>query len=119
MREGSGLAALRGLRGLTEDRLQDLIAGSFAEVASQIEDAGDRLAAIDAEAGDVLRPLVEQLAELKFSRRYPDEDVAGMLLRAGQSWAISKTRYRFWVARRTRRWGSGTSPLFSRLSSGI
>jgi hypothetical protein len=84
MREGPGLAALRGLRGLTEDRLQELIAGSFAEVASQIDDAVDRLAAIDAEAADLLRPLVAQLAELKFSRWHPDEDVAGMLLRAGQ-----------------------------------
>ncbi|MBB2940528.1 hypothetical protein FB565_000232 [Actinoplanes lutulentus] len=84
MRERSGLAALRGLRGLTEDRLQELIAGSFTEVASQIDDAVDRLAAIDAEAADLLRPLVEQLAELKFSRQNPDEDVAGMLLRAGQ-----------------------------------
>ena len=84
IREGSGLGALRSLRGLTEERLQELIGGSFVEVATQIEDAVDRLAAIDAEAAELLRPLVEQMAELKFSRVYPDEDVAGMLLRAGQ-----------------------------------
>ncbi|GHJ49029.1 hypothetical protein Cs7R123_63710 [Catellatospora sp. TT07R-123] len=84
-REGPGLAALRGLRGLTEDRLQELIGGSFAEISSQINDAVDRLGAIDAEAADLLRPLVQQLAESKFTSRYPNEDVASMLLTAGRS----------------------------------
>ncbi|XVU26465.1 hypothetical protein ACQPZJ_05260 [Actinoplanes sp. CA-054009] len=83
-REGPGLAALRGLRGLTEDRLQDLITESFASVTAQIDEAVDRLSAIDAEAANLLRPLVAQLAESKFTSRYPDEDVAAMLLRAGQ-----------------------------------
>lgn len=32
----------------------------------------------------MLRPLVEQLAELRFSRRSADEDLAGILLKAGQ-----------------------------------
>ncbi|MFI5933825.1 hypothetical protein [Actinoplanes sp. NPDC051494] len=84
MREGPGLGALRGLRGLTEERLQELIGGSFAEFTDQIEGAIDRLSAIDTEAADLLRPLVERLAELRFSRRYPDEDVADTLLRAAQ-----------------------------------
>ncbi|WP_433531253.1 hypothetical protein ACQPYA_03845 [Micromonospora sp. CA-263727] len=83
-REGPGHAALRGLRSLTEDRLQDLIAASFADVTAQIDEAVDRLSAIDAEAASLLRPLVEQLAESKFTSRYPNEDVAAMLLRAGQ-----------------------------------
>ncbi|MER7273921.1 hypothetical protein ABT369_05670 [Dactylosporangium sp. NPDC000244] len=84
-REGPGLAALHGLRGLTEDRLQELIGRSFAEVTSQIQDAVDRLGAIDAEAADVLRPLVERLAESTFSGRYPNADVVGLLLTAGRS----------------------------------
>src|ERR1051325_6062884 len=78
-KEGPGVSALRGLRGVTEDQLQTLIADSFVQVTDDIHEAVNRLAAIDAEAAALLSPLVDQLAEAQFHRYFPSEDVASIL----------------------------------------
>lgn len=82
-RETAGQAALQGLRGLTEDRLQELIAGAFESFRATFDDALARLEQIDLEAANLLRPLVNELAEARFQTRFPDADTAEMLLRAG------------------------------------
>jgi hypothetical protein len=56
-REDPGVAALAGLRNLTEDQLQKMIAESYESIKAQIDDALDRFAQIDSEAAGVLRAL--------------------------------------------------------------
>jgi hypothetical protein len=78
-RESAGRAALRGLRGLTEARLQELIAESFTIFKAQFDDALARLESVDIEAARLLRPLIDELAEARFHARFPDEHIASML----------------------------------------
>jgi hypothetical protein len=86
-REASGQASLRGLRGVTEERLQEMIAESFLTVRTQIQDAIGRLEAVDLEAANLLRPLIDELAEARINAYFPNEDVATMLASAGHNLA--------------------------------
>lgn len=78
-REAAGHAALSGLQGLTEDRLQEMIGDSFQAFKGQFDDALGQLARVNEEAADLLRPLVAELAEARFQARFPDQDTATML----------------------------------------
>ncbi len=64
-RETSKVAALRGLRDLTEDRLQELITDAFVSRGKQIEATLARLEQRDEEAAGVMRGLVDELAAVR------------------------------------------------------
>lgn len=82
-RETSGQAALKGLRDLTEDRLQALISEAFTERDKQISETLARLEQSDTDAASVLRGLVDELAEVRRHGSLLDPDVASMLYQAG------------------------------------
>jgi len=84
VREAGGSAALRGL---TEERLQELITASFQSFKTQFDDAVDRLEAVDFEAAKLLRPLIDELAAARFHARFPDEETAADLVRAAKELA--------------------------------
>jgi hypothetical protein len=79
---GTGQAALRGLRDLTEERLQELISASFQSFKAEFEDALAQLESVNLEAAKLLRPLINELAEARFHARFPDEDTAALLVDA-------------------------------------
>jgi hypothetical protein len=83
-RETPGQAALRGLRGLTEDRLQEMIGESFQSFRSEFSEVLGRLEQIDREAANLLRPLINELAEARFHARFPDADTANTLAEAAR-----------------------------------
>lgn len=87
IREAPGQAALRGLRDLTEERLQELISASFQSFKTQFEDALAQLESVDLEAAKLLRPLIDELAEARFHARFPDEDTAALLVDAAHKLA--------------------------------
>lgn len=83
-RETAGQAVLQGLRGLTEEQLQDMITASFEDFKATFQDAIDRLEQVNAQAAALLRPLVNDLAEMRFKRTWPGEDTAEMLMYAAR-----------------------------------
>jgi hypothetical protein len=84
-REGDGRAVLAGLRGVTEDRLQEIISVAVSETAKQVENALDRLADIDRESASLLRNLMVELETLRNSRRFLDPDAVHMLYGASKN----------------------------------
>jgi hypothetical protein len=83
-REAAGHAALRGLRGLTEDRLQEMLTASLGTFRDQLDDALAELQHVNSNAADLLRPLINDLADAQLHHRLPDEDVATMLAGAAE-----------------------------------
>ncbi|WP_344677286.1 hypothetical protein [Saccharopolyspora taberi] len=65
-REAPETEALAGLRGVTESRLEEILAEAVESRDAQISDALDRLQEVDSEAAGVLRGFVD---EIKAARR--------------------------------------------------
>ena len=87
-REKEGAAALSGLRGLTEEKLQTLIAEAMAARDTRIEEALARFAETDSEAASLLQGLINELNT--FQRRpILDEGVVGKLSRAAEQLRLS------------------------------
>jgi hypothetical protein len=80
-REAPGQAALRGLRDLTEERLQELISASFQSFKTEFE-------SVNLEAAKLLRPLINELVEARFHARFPD---ARMRTPPPCSWTLRKS----------------------------
>lgn len=78
-REGPGLAALTGLRNLTEDRLQAMISESYSDIKEKLDDALERFAAIDSEAAALLRTLQNELLDALPPGSLLDLDAAAMI----------------------------------------
>ncbi|MGI8310679.1 HNH endonuclease signature motif containing protein [Saccharopolyspora hattusasensis] len=74
-REGDQAAELEGLRGLTEERLQELMSGAIDQTRTNLESAIAKLDANSREAADMLRSM---LAET-FDRPYLDLDAVASL----------------------------------------
>ncbi|RPF41834.1 hypothetical protein EDD96_5659 [Streptomyces sp. Ag109_G2-6] len=83
-RESGGLAALQGLRGLTEARLRELVTESFESFFDETHEALAELARIAPEAAATLRVLVEELADPRVHGFGVDPDAAWMLQSAAQ-----------------------------------
>jgi hypothetical protein len=60
-REKEGLAVLRGLRELTEDRLQEMITEALESQVKKLDEAINRLGQIDPDAASILRGLATGL----------------------------------------------------------
>ncbi|WP_433531135.1 HNH endonuclease [Micromonospora sp. CA-263727] len=109
-REANGRDVLRGLQGLTEERLKQLIAMSLQEFNDDVRSAIDKLSKVDFEAASVLKILIGQLND-GASRHYavdPDAvytlrqaaeklshlpDTAPMLIRAANTLMDARGRY--------------------------
>jgi hypothetical protein len=78
-REAPGVAAMAGLRNLTEPRLQEIISESFEEIKDQLDDALARFAEIDSEAAELLRLLRDELVDNLSAGSLLDLDAATML----------------------------------------
>jgi hypothetical protein len=81
-READGQAALEGLRGLTEDRLQELITESFEDLGDKVDAALARFEQVDSEAAGLLRTLLDELADPRLQALRLDPDLVSMLNRA-------------------------------------
>lgn len=83
-REGDIVSELRdwkGLHGLTEEKLQDILSDVVSAAKEEILEAIDELAVINKETAGLVRSLVDE----RFSIPYPSEDTVGTLaLAAGQ-----------------------------------
>jgi hypothetical protein len=77
-REKDGATALRGLRGLTEEKLQELITKAIEVRDKNIEDALTRFAETDSEAAALLKGLIEELNDLH-RRPILDEGIVNQL----------------------------------------
>lgn len=86
-REASGVAALQGLRGLTEERLQEMLTDSYQTFKEQFDHALKGLEQVDLEAAKLLRPLIDELTQARFHARFPDSDTAVMLVDAARELA--------------------------------
>ncbi|MFI6640217.1 hypothetical protein [Streptomyces sp. NPDC050504] len=62
-RESAGIAALQGLRGLTEERFRELVSESFESFLDETSDALTELARIAPEAANTLRVLLDELSD--------------------------------------------------------
>jgi len=87
-REAPGQAALRGLRDLTEERLQEMISASFQSFKTEFENALAQLESVNLEAAKLLRPLINELVEARFHARFPD---ARMRTPPPCSWTLRKS----------------------------
>ena len=77
-REGDIAAELRdwkGLHGLTEEKLQDILSDVVSAAKEEILEAIDELAVVNKEVAGLVRGLVDE----RFSIPYPSEDTVGML----------------------------------------
>lgn len=84
-REASGQAALEGLREVTEDRLQEMIAEALTSRDERIEDALNRFQQLDSEAAGLLRDLLDEVAELRQLGSILDLDAVSLLNRAADN----------------------------------
>jgi hypothetical protein len=85
-REDDGVAALAGLRNLTESRLQEIVSESYEAITEKLDDALARFAQIDSEGADLLRMLRDEL--LDFSPgTFLDLDAASMVRAAARDLA--------------------------------
>ncbi|MFD1147398.1 hypothetical protein [Saccharothrix hoggarensis] len=82
IRESGRFQALRGLRDLTEDRLQDMIATATRERDEDIKRTLDRLERSDAEAAGLLRELRDEVKAREGRRSALDVDAVYALARA-------------------------------------
>jgi hypothetical protein len=80
-REGDGQAALKGLRNVTEERLQELITEAIESRDAYVNEALNRFAEVDSEAASVLRGLIEELNELH-RRPVLDPDTVDLFFQA-------------------------------------
>ncbi|MFB9832668.1 hypothetical protein [Actinoallomurus acaciae] len=78
-REGPEGAALRGVRDLTEDRLQEMILEAVVARDKRIDAAIKRFEEVDFEAARVLRGMLEELNSLRTYGSVLDPDVVSML----------------------------------------
>ncbi|MGW0314005.1 HNH endonuclease signature motif containing protein [Streptomyces flavidovirens] len=78
-RESEGMAPLLELRGLTEDRLRELVTESFSSFYDETHEALAELARIAPEAAATLRVLVEELRDPRVHGFGIDPDVASWL----------------------------------------
>ncbi|WP_449352728.1 hypothetical protein [Streptomyces shaanxiensis] len=78
-RESEGTAPLLELRGLTEDRLRELVSESFASFQDETREALAALAQIAPEAAATLRVLVDELRDPRVHGFGIDPDVASWL----------------------------------------
>lgn len=82
-REQDGAAALRSLRGLTEEKLQELITEAIEVRDKKIEDALARFAKTDSEAATLLKGLIEELNNIH-RRPILDEGIVSQLSTAAE-----------------------------------
>lgn len=78
-RESEGTAPLLQLRGLTEDRLRELVTESFSAFHEETRDALTELAKVAPEAASTLRVLVEELRDPRVHGFGIDPDVVAWL----------------------------------------
>ncbi|MET7456778.1 hypothetical protein ABZT03_33810 [Streptomyces sp. NPDC005574] len=78
-RESEGTAPLLELRGLTEDRLRELVSESFSSFQDETREALAELAQIAPEAAATLRVLVDELRDPRVHGFGIDPDVASWL----------------------------------------
>ncbi|MFD8262125.1 hypothetical protein ACFV19_25090 [Streptomyces griseoluteus] len=78
-RESAGTAPLLELRGLTEERLRELVSESFASFQVETHEALQELARIAPEAATTLRVLVDELRDPRIHGFGIDPDVASWL----------------------------------------
>lgn len=81
-REAPGQAALAGLRELTEDRLQELIAPVYELRQEQILAALERLKENDSEAAGLMRQMFEEIEQFRQNNPYADVDAVIILNQA-------------------------------------
>ena len=67
-REATHEQALRGLREVTPDRLQEMLAGAMKDRDDRLQAAITRLEVNDAEAAQLLRNVLEELDGLRYGR---------------------------------------------------
>ena len=79
-READGQSALSGLRNITEDRLQELIATALEQQTKKVEGAIDKLESVDLEAAGQLREMMEEIETLRRSTILNPESVETLYL---------------------------------------
>ena len=84
IREDEGQSTLKGLEGLTEEKLQFLLTDALSVYSESINAAIDRLESVDYEAAGMLRQLVDQVSEVRTSGFYHQADSAELLHTAAQ-----------------------------------
>ncbi|GAA1600457.1 hypothetical protein GCM10009789_63400 [Kribbella sancticallisti] len=78
-RERSGYADLQALRGLTEQRLQELMTEAFESLHERVESAVSKLESVDRDVAKMLRPFINDIAAVNFVSKYPDADTVTTL----------------------------------------
>lgn len=81
-REKGKVDTLRGLRGITEDRLVDLITQAIKDRDRDIKETLERLERIDADAALLMRELLDELNQLRHGTPALDPDIVGLLYSA-------------------------------------
>jgi hypothetical protein len=83
-RETAGMAELQGLRGLTEDRLRDLLVSAQSEREERLDRAIGRLEQVDSESAALIRALMTELEEVRKMKVGLDPDVVRAFARAAE-----------------------------------
>lgn len=88
-REKPGLSVLNSIRGLTEERLQELLSNAIDQQIASVRDAVDRLERYDLETAQVLRSLIANLDQYQFVGSYLNLDAITILDNAAKNLRLS------------------------------